>query len=412
MKWYIRALSAVLVLLMIGAAGCSLPVKYAFRSEPQLQRAPDTLAKKPLSSRQPLETQLLREHLDSEAQQLAYDAVAQHVTGADDGRIQIDNIDNDDLQMVINAFRGDHPEVFWLDPSGYQYYEEEGSVTAEFRYLQAAESLDAERQALDAAVEAAAAGAPDNATDYEIELYLNRYLADHCQYDTGGEQTHSAYGALVEQRAVCDGYSRAFQLLCRRLGVECTVVAGASDFNSGDENSGHMWNCVQLGDSWYHVDVTWNDAPDASCEAERVFYLNLTTDEIRNDHTISGSFAERLAYANQYFNLYVPPCDSTEYNTLRRTCAVIGDPEDDEAILAALLDAARRKESYCAFLVDETADFAAVTEAVAERYAGQWIQAAEHFLHGDPALAPAGRVVSYESKRVLVLLLQYESAND
>ena len=50
---------------------------------------------------------------------------------------------------------------------------------------------------------------------------------------------------------VCEGYSRAFKVLCDKEGIECAIVSGG----------GHMWNYVKLPDEqkWYAVDVTWND---------------------------------------------------------------------------------------------------------------------------------------------------------
>lgn len=50
---------------------------------------------------------------------------------------------------------------------------------------------------------------------------------------------------------VCEGYARAFQLLCQRAGITATVVSSTS--------GNHMWNNVKYGNTWTGVDITWDD---------------------------------------------------------------------------------------------------------------------------------------------------------
>ncbi len=65
---------------------------------------------------------------------------------------------------------------------------------------------------------------------------------------------HDAYGALVEGRAVCQGYSDAIKLLCDYYNIPCVCISGTA--NGG----GHMWNAVQMDDGkWYFIDCTWDD---------------------------------------------------------------------------------------------------------------------------------------------------------
>lgn len=48
---------------------------------------------------------------------------------------------------------------------------------------------------------------------------------------------------------VCEGYSRCFNLLLEKAGIETTLVSAVS----------HAWNLVKLNGKWYHMDVTWDD---------------------------------------------------------------------------------------------------------------------------------------------------------
>lgn len=93
----------------------------------------------------------------------------------------------------------------------------------------------------------------------EMALSLHDYLVLHCAYDwyvANGEDApsynvYTAYGALVEGNAVCQGYAMAYNLLLNKVGMETEYVT-SSTIN-------HGWSLVKIGDIWYHVDVTWDD---------------------------------------------------------------------------------------------------------------------------------------------------------
>lgn len=88
---------------------------------------------------------------------------------------------------------------------------------------------------------------------------VNDYVCQITEYDydnvsstKNGLSHYSAFGAINNHLAVCQGYSLLFYSLCTSLGIE-NRIATSED---------HMWNIVRLGDAFYHVDSTWNDAYD------------------------------------------------------------------------------------------------------------------------------------------------------
>ena len=98
------------------------------------------------------------------------------------------------MDICIKAYTMDHPEVFWLDvESGYKYYEYDNSLGVELKYSQSGDELEHEKKELDEVVERVASAAPDNATDYDIELYLNDYLTKECSYNTDVPMKHTSY---------------------------------------------------------------------------------------------------------------------------------------------------------------------------------------------------------------------------
>lgn len=382
--------------------------EWMFRSEPQRHKPTVNLEKKPIESRTALTEELCRNALETDGQKAAYETISDYINRSESERFRLYSSDTNEFQIALNAYLSDHPEVFWLDDSSsYRYYEYDDSLDVELIFTQTGEELSQNKASLEAAVEKVAGDAPDIADDYEIELYLNDWFTENCSYNTDGGNKHSAYGALINGEAVCDGYSHAFQLLCNRLGVTCTVVEGTSEFNS-DAEDGHMWNCVKLGESWYHIDVTWNDSSNAECGVEHYFYVNLNDEQIALDHSVSGGFDQRFNNKGNYFNVFLPKCDSDELNWFRLNGVVISDPDDDDEPVAALIEAAKNRDAYFACVIDEKADFNAVCDKIIDGCAVSWIKGANHFLGGDPKISEDEKIFSYESKRVLALQLKYE----
>lgn len=92
----------------------------------------------------------------------------------------------------------------------------------------------------------------DSMSDEEKAQAAHDYLVRRCAYGyNGSSDKHNAYGALVEHSPVCEGYSKAYKLILDELGIPCVIVSSTS--------MNHAWNMVQIDDSWYHVDVTWDD---------------------------------------------------------------------------------------------------------------------------------------------------------
>ena len=59
----------------------------------------------------------------------------------------------------------------------------------------------------------------------------------------------TAFGALVRQGAVGEGFAMAFKALCDELGFDCRIVLGNLN------GMIHAWNIVLLSGDYYHIDV-------------------------------------------------------------------------------------------------------------------------------------------------------------
>ena len=90
-------------------------------------------------------------------------------------------------------------------------------------------------------------------TDFQKEMAVVDYIDDICEYDRSISlpYIHSAYGALVNRKAVCDGYARAANILFKACNLE-------SYFVTSYEIS-HAWNKVKIDNKYYNVDLTFTD---------------------------------------------------------------------------------------------------------------------------------------------------------
>lgn len=63
---------------------------------------------------------------------------------------------------------------------------------------------------------------------------------------------------MRQGKAVCDGYSRLFKVLCDYAGLEAVVIQGfGRGYRSDKFKTNHTWNAVKLDSTWYLLDLTW-----------------------------------------------------------------------------------------------------------------------------------------------------------
>lgn len=195
------------------------------------------------------------------------------------------SLTKESITRLYEAFFADNPQFFYLDRT----YSIEGKPTIDgktrynaliLQYLLSAEQRELAQIQLQTVLNTIFADKPISDDDYETERYLHDQLTVRCTYDTAAAEqetvdspnAYSAYGALVEGRAVCEGYAKAMQLLLLKSGIPATLVTGTAKEN----NESHMWNMVTVNGANYHLDPTWNDNTDK----QQYTFFNLTTEMI------------------------------------------------------------------------------------------------------------------------------------
>ncbi len=146
------------------------------------------------------------------------------------------------------------------------------------------------------------------APDYLKIRTIYDYICSHVTYDhahvndSSYTLQYTAYGALQNGTAVCQGYAVLLYRLALELDVDCRLIAGKGN------NEAHGWNIVELKGLYYNVDSTW--------DAEKTKYQYfLKCEENFGNHTRDEDYdtAEFHAAYTMTDADYVPTASDTCY---------------------------------------------------------------------------------------------------
>ena len=247
-----------------------------------------------------------------------YDALVSGIRNFDETITMNINFDLsiDDVQEFVDVITGsvtqaiinDNPELFWFGKYDLRHHILYGdriecvcNSERKVKSLTFTPQYGVERTAAAAMTEnmesvansfIKQAGITESMTDYDKALALHDVICANLAYDDSQslEWIHTAYGAFVKKLAVCDGYSKAYQYLLNKTGIASHIANGWS------KGEGHAWNLVKLDGEWYYTDVTWDDSENFVFHE----YLNITTDLLKEDHTLDES------------NYSMPVCSATD----------------------------------------------------------------------------------------------------
>ncbi len=213
-----------------------------------------------------------------------------------------------DIAITIEYFLADHPEIFYVE----EQYEIAliDLLVVKVINLKPNYIMNTERRLkkVEAEMERSlneivnAASVPSG--EYDKELRAHDILAKSVTYFNVGNQEkvpnikHTSYGALVDKSAVCDGITKAYQIVLDKLGIESIFVTGITD------EIAHAWCKVKIDGEYYNVDITSSKALSKDSGDNNLIihsYFNITDEEIEKTHIIDDK--DKL-----------PVCNSTKYN--------------------------------------------------------------------------------------------------
>ena len=127
-------------------------------------------------------------------------------------------------------------------------------------------------------------------SNYEKVRTIYDYVVTHVRYDeihARNPQHHlktTAYAALMQKQAVCQGYAVLLYRLLREEGISARVITGTAN------GEYHAWNIVCLDGLYYNLDATW----DSQHLTSDWFLL---PDAAFPDHTRDAVYADAAFYA-------------------------------------------------------------------------------------------------------------------
>ena len=169
------------------------------------------------------------------------------------------------------------PELFYADST---YYTAQKVRDAKIVYRENPDLIGKKEAEFNEAVQKAAANVYGMTSDYEKALRIHDYIIKNCKYTLGDDEKYcsTAYGCLVDGKANCEGYAKAFQIIASECGLRCILITGLTD-----EGENHAWNQVEISGNWRNLDVTWDDI-DVEGDKRRVYFL-CSDEEFSKTHT-------------------------------------------------------------------------------------------------------------------------------
>lgn len=120
------------------------------------------------------------------------------------------------------------------------------------------EVSEQELEYLDAVGDYIVENMPEGLSAYDQYKYLGFVLSFCAEYDYDVHEdtlNETPYGALIEGRAICLGYTNTMLWLCEKADLRCSAISGYASWN-GEE---HGWNLACLEEGSYYMDITWCD---------------------------------------------------------------------------------------------------------------------------------------------------------
>lgn len=233
----------------------------------------------------------------SKNEQAVYEALLRGISAHDEKISLPYEISGDVYSKIYCILEKQEGQLFYIDST---YYTAEKIREAKIIYRDDKKKITEMQSELDIAAENALEGATTVAGEYDAVMRIHDYLIDNCEYVVGDENDYSstAYGCLVEKKANCEGYAKAFGLLASEAGVKNVLVTGITD-----KGENHAWNQVLVNGSWYNIDVTWDDIGVVG-NAGRLYFLCNDMDFGRT-HVPDGKYFEPFVCDDSEENFYV-----------------------------------------------------------------------------------------------------------
>ena len=185
-----------------------------------------------------------------------YDSVAVCRTRLDVSAYGIAN--NQNNVIMLRDFITENPKAFHV--TGVRYSVAEGKILSFIiSYKTDINGYRAQLAECEAVADRLTEGITPDMPEALKALLVHDRLITHCRYSEDYDEInhrfaaddYNAYGALVNGKAICQGYTLGLSYLLDRVGI--------SSYTCASDALVHAWNIAIIDGEKYHVDATWDD---------------------------------------------------------------------------------------------------------------------------------------------------------
>ena len=249
------------------------------------------------------------------------------------GDVTVFGLSEEALGDAFKAVLLDHPELFYIKGYTFSRHLENGTVkyySFSGKYEMSEEECIQKRELVDAQIGPLLSEIALCDNDYDKIMLIYEYIVDNTRYVAGTDNEYNMLSCILDGKAVCQGYAKAFQYICNRAGIKCSLVEGTRK----ETGESHAFNIVLADGEYYYADPTWvdssytygSDTPEEAAPFTNFDYLLVNSEDILLEHTVTD-----------YDNM--PLCESVNDNYYVKEGLCI----DDEDISA--LDCIMRKQA-------------------------------------------------------------------
>lgn len=194
---------------------------------------------------------------------------------------------SEEISDLMHLLTNECPELLQLSSRWVEHSNLLGLVVSVSpEYILSKEAYDAQLSAINALIQSWQT-ALSGQSAYQAELTIYNYIVENCVYSTQAENCQSAYGALIDGQAKCDGRAKALVWGLRSLGIKSSVITGSS----------HAWVIAHIGDFDYNVDPTYDDNESDGIQQPLCYaYFNVPESSIASDPYPADDFYQRRGY--------------------------------------------------------------------------------------------------------------------
>ncbi len=294
----------------------------------------------------------------SDIQKYAYDTLykgiitfEEEIEFSSDSKVSIN-----DLYYVYQTMLNDQTDLFYINNT-IQYYANTSTknvVKVLIEYTISRQEAEKKLKAADAAADSIIAEINDSMSEYDIVKLFHDRVITATDYSLTSADGSNIYGTLVGKSALCQGYAKTFTYLCNKAGIQSLLVTGEAD------SEPHMWNMVKVDGSWYHIDLTWDDANRAQdAEFIRYDYLNVPDSVINRSRTI---YSQEYSY---------PKASSLKANYYVVSGYTAASYKEAESLLTNMIvNSSKTKNRYVQFICTSKESYEEIKTKLFDKYSG------------------------------------------